>query len=259
MSAGEVSSWRRPSTISRWGSDLSVSWALWCLLARPVRAFFLQVDPTGKVCLDSGLSTGGFTDCLLQRGAARVYGIDVGKYGRFPQAGSGGGRSSNLCELLAPTGYGQVAEKVRQDSRVVVMERTNLRHLRRGDLGEPIQLASLDLSFISVLKVVPALCELLAPEGSEMLVLIKPQFEAGRGQVGAGGVVKDPKVHQEVIERVTAGICGFGFRCMGVIESPIRGQKSENVEFLGHFVRDPSAAVADPTAALMTETEDQGS
>lgn len=174
-----------------------------------------KVDPSGRVCLDSGLSTGGFTDCLLQRGATRVYGVDVG--------------------------YGQVAEKVRVDPRVVVMERTNLRHLKKGDLPEPITLATLDLSFISVLRVLPAVTQLMAEGQGEVLVLIKPQFEAGRDKIRSGGIVKDPAVHAEVIARVTRGVCALGYRCVGVTESPIKGEKSGNTEFLAHFVRDLAA------------------
>jgi len=180
------------------------------------------VDPTGLVCLDSGQSTGGFSDCLLQHGAAHVYGIDVG--------------------------YGQVADKVRRDERVTVIERFNLRHLKPADLPTQVDLATLDLAFISVLKVVPAVVGVLRPPpAGQLLVLIKPQFEAGKAQVSHGGVVRDPKVHQEVIARVTGGICALGFTCRGVIESPIKGDKSGNTEFLAHFVRDSEAA-RDPEA-----------
>jgi 23S rRNA (cytidine1920-2'-O)/16S rRNA (cytidine1409-2'-O)-methyltransferase len=155
-----------------------------------------------------------------QRGASRVYGVDVG--------------------------YGQVHERVRTDPRVVVMERTNVRHLRGGDLPEPVHLVTLDLSFISVLKVMPAVHELLDPERGQMLVLIKPQFEAGKEHIKAGGVVRDPAVHQEVIGRVTAGICAYGMRLAGVTESPIKGDKSGNTEFLAHLLRDPSVPVTAP-------------
>lgn len=291
------------------------------------------INPDGMVCLDSGLSTGGFTDCLLQRGARLVFGVDVG--------------------------YGQVAERVRTDPRVVVMERTNVRLMaldmlvqaaaasagRRGDIpnavdsdsgvcgssgssssdgsgaaavggkgatmhgvagtgGEddrglqqqelvqqyqapqqqqllprqeqdgqeqqapqqqqqqllpqqqqggqeqqapqqqhveavgseaPVNLVTLDLSFISVLKVLPAVVACMAP-GAQAVVLIKPQFEAGKAQVGAGGVVRDPAVHEEVIRKVTQGAAEFGLRRLGLIESPIKGATGGNTEFLAHFV-----------------------
>jgi len=166
------------------------------------------LNVTNRVCLDSGLSTGGFTDCLLQRGAKRVYGIDVG--------------------------YGQVAEKIRQDERVIVMERTNLRYLTREDLPERVDLVSLDLSFISIVKCMPAVRDLLK-EGGELVALIKPQFEAGKDQIGAGGVVRDKRVHQEVLENVRRGIEEFGFVCQGTIESPIRGAAKGNKEFLAYF------------------------
>jgi len=162
----------------------------------------------GRVALDAGLSTGGFTDCLLQNGAERVYGVDVG--------------------------YGQVAEKIRVHERVVVMERTNLRHLQA--LPEPVSLATLDLSFISVLKVMPAVCRVLSL-GGDVIVLIKPQFEAQKGQVGRGGVVRDPAVHKQVIEKVTRGMQLLGFASHGAITSPIKGAASGNTEFLAHFTR----------------------
>ncbi|GBG93215.1 hypothetical protein CBR_g60689 [Chara braunii] len=167
----------------------------------------LGVDVQGKVVLDAGLSTGGFTDCLLKHGATRVYGVDVG--------------------------YGQVAEKIRTDSRVEVMERTNLRYLE--ELPELVDLVTLDLSFISILKVMPAVCGLMKPD-SELVVLIKPQFEARRDQVGGGGIVRSTKVHDEVLERVIAGITAYGFDCTGRMTSPIKGAEG-NVEFLSHFKR----------------------
>jgi 23S rRNA (cytidine1920-2'-O)/16S rRNA (cytidine1409-2'-O)-methyltransferase len=163
------------------------------------------IDVTGLVALDAGLSTGGFTDCLLQRGIAKVYGVDVG--------------------------YGQVHEKIRNDQRVVVMERMNLRTM--PDLGEPIDLVTLDLSFISVLKVMDTIDKVIAPNG-QLVVLIKPQFEARKEDVGRGGIIKDAKVHQEAIERVTQGIIAHGFNYIGVIESPILGG-SGNKEFVAYF------------------------
>ena len=159
------------------------------------------------VMLDAGLSTGGFTDCLLQHGVAKVYGVDVG--------------------------YGQVHEKIRTDARVIVLERTNLRELT--SVSELVDGITLDLSFISVTKVIPAVCQLLKPKGF-VIVLIKPQFEAGREHVGAGGIVRDPQVHSDVIERVKTAFETTGFVCQGVIESPIFGADG-NKEFLGYFIR----------------------
>jgi 23S rRNA (cytidine1920-2'-O)/16S rRNA (cytidine1409-2'-O)-methyltransferase len=166
-----------------------------------------KIDVHGLVVMDAGISTGGFTDCLLQRGARRVYGVDVG--------------------------YGQLHEKIRHDERVVVRERTNLRDLE--DLGEKVDLVTLDLSFISVLKVMEAVCSVLKNEG-KLIVLIKPQFEAERGQVGRGGIIKDATVHQQIVAKVTAGIESHGFKLQGVIESPIEGATG-NKEFLAYFVR----------------------
>ncbi|CAI5991818.1 unnamed protein product [Closterium sp. NIES-65] len=168
----------------------------------------------GAVALDAGLSTGGFTDCLLQHAAARVYGVDVG--------------------------YGQVSERIRIDPRVVVMERTNLRHLSPSDLPEKVDLVTLDLSFISVLLVMPAVVGVMKP-GAHLIVLVKPQFEARRGQVGGGGIVRSEAVRQEVLERVTRGIEEFGMEVQGVMTSPITGTDG-NVEFLAHFVRRPVVA-----------------
>ena len=166
-----------------------------------------KLDVTDFIVMDAGLSTGGFADCLLQRGAKKIYGIDVG--------------------------YGQVHEKISQDPRVKVMERTNLREVR--DLGELVDLVTLDLSFISVLKVMDAVIAVLKPHG-KLIVLIKPQFEARKEQVGRGGIIKDQNVHQEVITTVTNGIQAYGFTCNGIIESPILGGHG-NKEFLGYFVR----------------------
>lgn len=165
------------------------------------------VDVEGQTVLDAGISTGGFTDCLFQRGAKKVYGVDVG--------------------------YGQVHEKVRTDERLVLMERTNLRNLTPEDVGENVDLITLDLSFISLLKVMDAVKNLLKNDG-QLITLIKPQFEAGRHQVGKGGIIKDSAVHEEVIKKVTEGIKKFGFELIGVTESPIEGG-SGNKEFLAYF------------------------
>ena len=166
-----------------------------------------EIDVHGLVVLDAGISTGGFTDCLLQRGAKKVYGIDVG--------------------------YGQLHEKIRSNERVSVHERTNLRTLE--GVGERVDLITLDLSFISVLKVMDAVCKLLKDDG-KLIVLIKPQFEAGKHQVGRGGIVKDPAVHDEVITLVTQGITQYGFALQGVVDSPIQGADG-NKEFLAYFKR----------------------
>jgi 23S rRNA (cytidine1920-2'-O)/16S rRNA (cytidine1409-2'-O)-methyltransferase len=166
-----------------------------------------NIDVTELVVLDAGLSTGGFTDCLLQRGAKKIYGVDVG--------------------------YGQVHEKIRNDKRVVVLERTNLRDLT--DVGERVDLVTLDLSFISVLKVMDAVVQFLKPDG-KLIVLIKPQFEAGRHEVKKGGIVKDRAVHEKVIAQITKGIQQYGFTLEGVIESPILGTEG-NKEFLAYFKR----------------------
>jgi len=165
------------------------------------------IDVHGMVVLDAGLSTGGFTDCLLQRGAKKIYGVDVG--------------------------YGQVHEKIRNDSRVIVLERTNLRELTT--VGELVDLVTLDLSFISVLKVMPAVLGMLKERG-QLIILIKPQFEARKEDVGKGGIIKDAAIHAQVIERVTGGIKGCGFELVGVIDSPITGTMG-NKEFLAYFKR----------------------
>ena len=171
-----------------------------------------EIDPDGLVALDSGLSTGGFTDCLLQRGAHRVYGVDVG--------------------------YGQVHERIRTDPRVVVMERTNLRYLR--PLPKLCDLAVLDLSFISVLKVLPAVAAATRP-GGRLVVLVKPQFEARRAQIGAKGVVRDAKVHEEVIAKVIEGAGTMGWEYVRHTVSPIKGAKEGNTEFLALFHRTDEA------------------
>jgi len=161
-----------------------------------------SIDVHTLVALDAGLSTGGFTDCLLQNGIAKVYGIDVS--------------------------YGQVQEKIRTDTRVVVMERTNVRHL--APLHEKVDLITLDLSFISVLKVIPSVCRWLSP-GGEVVALIKPQFEAAREDVGSGGVIINPEVHQGVVERIKDFLPSVGLEHRGIIESPILGGEG-NKEFL---------------------------
>ncbi|XP_068665097.1 uncharacterized protein [Aristolochia californica] len=167
----------------------------------------LGIDVAGKVALDSGLSTGGFTDCLLQYGASFVYGVDVG--------------------------YGQVADKIRRDSRVSVIERTNLRYL--SGLPQKVDVVTLDLSFISILLVMPAVVNVMKDD-SVLVTLVKPQFEARRSQVGGGGIVRDPAVHQEVLEKIIKGVEDFGFCNKGWIESPLKGAEG-NTEFLVCFHR----------------------
>ncbi len=158
----------------------------------------------GKVCMDIGSSTGGFTDCMLQNGAALVYAVDVGT--------------------------NQLAWKLRQDERVVSMEKTNIRYLLPADIPDRISFASIDVSFISLTKVLQPVRELLAPEG-EVVCLIKPQFEAGREKVGKKGVVRDKKVHLEVIELVTDYAGSVGYDCIDLNFSPIKGPEG-NIEYL---------------------------
>ncbi len=162
---------------------------------------------TGKTCMDIGASTGGFTDCMLQNGAGKVYAVDVG--------------------------YGQFAWKLRQDPRVVCMEKTNIRYVKPEDIGEPLDFASVDVSFISLAKVLPAAKELLGEDG-EMVCLIKPQFEAGKEKVGKKGVVRDPIVHQEVIGNILAFAQGSGFAVRNLDFSPIKGPEG-NIEYLIHI------------------------
>ena len=163
------------------------------------------LDPSGLVCLDLGASTGGFTDVLLQSGAARVYAVDVG--------------------------HGQLAWKLRSDPRVVVLERTNARTLTAAQVPEPIDLLVCDASFIGLAVLLPALLALTAREAA-LVVLIKPQFEVGRERVGKGGVVRDPALHQEVCERIAAWVSAQpGWSVEGIVESPITGPEG-NKEFL---------------------------
>lgn len=165
------------------------------------------IDVSGLIVVDAGISTGGFTDCLFQHGAAKVYGIDVG--------------------------YGDVHERIRKDERLVLMEKTNLRLLE--SVGEKVDLVTLDLSFISVLAVMPTVVQLLKKNG-QLVVLIKPQFEASKHEIGAGGIVRDEKVRQAIVDTVTAGVERYGFTCVGVTDSPITGTKG-NKEFLAYFKR----------------------
>ncbi len=159
----------------------------------------------GKVCMDCGASTGGFTDCMLQNGAKQVYAVDVG--------------------------YGQLDWKLRNDPRVINMERTNARHLTKEQIPQPLEFVSVDVSFISLGLILPALRPLLAEQG-QMVCLVKPQFEAGREKVGKKGVVRDPAVHREVLEQFLTHAAQNGFTVRGMTYSPIRGPEG-NIEYLG--------------------------
>ncbi len=194
-------------------------------LAAALDAF--DIKPKGAICADVGASTGGFTDLLLQKGAIRVYAIDVG--------------------------YGQLAWKIRQDDRVVVMERTNARYLE--SLPEPVDLVTCDVSFISLRLILPAVVKWLKTP-AKIVVLVKPQFEAGKEQVGPGGVVRDRAVHRQVLKEVTAFAVEIGFEVLGLIPSPITGPAGnhEFLFFLGwhteHPWADVEAAVESCLAAL---------
>lgn len=176
-------------------------------LQKALEAFSIDVD--GLVAIDVGASTGGFTDCLLQGGAVKVYAVDVG--------------------------YGQLAWKLQNDERVINMERCNIRYLSLADLDEVPSLAVIDASFISLEKVLPNTLDLITADG-QIVALIKPQFEVGRGQVGKGGIVKDETLHQAVVARIQKVACDLDCQVLGLIESPIRGAKG-NIEFLIHLAK----------------------
>jgi 23S rRNA (cytidine1920-2'-O)/16S rRNA (cytidine1409-2'-O)-methyltransferase len=171
-------------------------------LAHALDAF--GVDPAGRTCLDVGASTGGFTDCLLQRGARRVYAVDVG--------------------------YGQLDQRLRNDPRVVVFERTNARHLAADALPESCDLITIDVSFISLTKIWPALLPHLAP-GGLLLPMIKPQFEAGRHQVGKGGIVRDEAVRERVVRDTAGRLAAFGLEVVGIFDSPVAGMEGNREAF----------------------------
>lgn len=186
------------------------------------------VDVTGKIVADVGASTGGFTDCLLQQGARKVYAIDVG--------------------------YGQLSWRLRQDPRVVALERTNIRYVE--GLPDPVDLVTIDVAFISLRLVLPPVSKLLHPKG-EILALIKPQFEAGREQVGKGGVVRDPAVHRAVLEKVAAWAMAEGFRIRGLVPSPIKGPAG-NLEFFLDLSKDEqlqNIAIDEAISAALSEAE----
>ena len=186
------------------------------------------VDPNGYVCSDSGASTGGFTDCLLQKGAKKVFAIDVG--------------------------YGQLAWQIRNDPRVVCMERTNIRYVKPEDLGEPLDLSVVDVSFISLRIVLPAIQALLKPTG-QVVCLIKPQFEAGKDAVGQKGVVRDPATHRQVLEGFLELAKQLGFTLLGLTYSPVKGPEG-NIEFLGHLTMVPGESVSVDVAKLVEQAHE---
>jgi len=180
------------------------------------------VSPRGRICLDVGASTGGFTQCLLERGASRVYAVDAG--------------------------HGQLDAALRADGRVVVMEKTNARHLLAAAFPDPPELATVDVSFISLEKVLPAVYRVLAP-GGEAVTLVKPQFEVGRGMVGKGGVVRDPSYHHAVVTRVARFAVLHGWHVRGVAASSLKGPKGNREFFLllcktGRTLADLDALIA---------------
>ncbi len=186
------------------------------------------VKPEGFVCSDSGASTGGFTDCLLQQGARKVFAIDVG--------------------------YGQLDWKIRSDERVVVMERTNIRYVTPEDLGEPLDLSVIDVSFISLKIVLPTIKTLLKPTG-QVLCLIKPQFEAGKEKVGKKGVVREPETHKEVLDMFVELADGLGFTILGLTFSPVKGPEG-NIEFLGHLTLEDKEGIRPDTAQVVRQAHE---
>ncbi len=186
------------------------------------------VKPEGFVCSDSGASTGGFTDCLLQQGAKKVFAIDVG--------------------------YGQLDWKIRSDERVVVMERTNIRYVTPEDLGEPLDLSVIDVSFISLKIVLPAIKALLKPTG-QVLCLIKPQFEAGKEKVGKKGVVREPEIHKEVLDAFVQTVTQLGFTILGLTFSPVKGPEG-NIEFLGHLTLEDKPGITPDTTQVVRDAHE---
>lgn len=186
------------------------------------------VKPDGFVCSDSGASTGGFTDCLLQQGAKKVFAIDVG--------------------------YGQLDWKIREDPRVVVMERTNIRFVTPEQLGEALDLSVVDVSFISLKIVLPTIKTLLKSTG-QVLCLIKPQFEAGREKVGKKGVVRDPATHKEVLDDFVLLADELGFTILGLTFSPVKGPEG-NIEFLGHLTLDAHPGISVDTAQVVRQAHE---
>ncbi len=195
-------------------------------LEKAMESFSLSLQH--RVCMDIGASTGGFTDCMLQNGAERVYAIDVG--------------------------YGQLDWKIRSDPRVVVMERTNIRYVTLEQLGEPLDLSVIDVSFISLKIVLPAIKALLKPTG-QVLCLIKPQFEAGKDKVGKKGVVRDPRTHQEVLDQFVALAHELQFRILGLTFSPVKGPEG-NIEFLGHLTLQDLPEACPNTAEVVRQAHE---
>ncbi len=183
------------------------------------------VKPIDYVCSDSGASTGGFTDCLLQQGARKVFAIDVG--------------------------YGQLDWKIRSDPRVVVMERTNIRYVTPEDLGEALDLSVIDVSFISLKIVLPTIKNLLKPTG-QVLCLIKPQFEAGKEKVGKKGVVREKSTHQEVLDNFVSLANELEFKILGLTFSPVKGPEG-NIEFLAHLSLDEAEGISPDTARVVDD------
>ncbi len=179
-------------------------------LERGLEEFNIRLE--GKIAIDVGASTGGFTDCLLKKGISKVYAVDVG--------------------------YGQLAWELRNDPRVIVIERKNIRHITTSDIGERVDLAVIDVSFISLKLVLPVVKDLLKRDG-EIIALIKPQFEVGKGEVGKGGVVRDTKKHREVVSGISLFAKEIGFTISGLTKSPILGPKG-NVEFLIYLGKNKS-------------------
>jgi len=186
---------------------------------------YFNISPENKVCLDSGASTGGFTDCLLKRGAKLVYAIDVG--------------------------YGQLAWSLRNDERVVTMERTNIRYVTPDMLGAKPELAVLDLSFISLGLVLPVIRELMVDK-NEVICLIKPQFEAGKGKVGKKGVVRDKETHKEVLDTFIQNAEKSGFVIKDITYSPVKGPKG-NIEYLG-WLRSYGESIQIDTKKIVSES-----
>ncbi len=195
-------------------------------LEKALRDFGIQ--PIDYVCSDSGASTGGFTDCLLQQGAKKVFAIDVG--------------------------YGQLDWKIRSDPRVVVMERTNVRYVTPEQLGEPLDLSVIDVSFISLKIVLPVIKTFLKAEG-QVVCLIKPQFEAGRDKVGKKGVVRDPDTHKEVLDGFVSLANELDFRILGLTFSPVKGPEG-NIEFLAHLTLADNGGIDPDTADIVRQAHE---
>ena len=192
-------------------------------LEKALRDFGVKLE--GYVCSDSGASTGGFTDCLLQQGAKKVFAIDVG--------------------------YGQLDWKIRSDPRVVVMERTNVRYVTPEQLGEELDLSVIDVSFIS-LKIVLPVVKTFLKESGQVVCLIKPQFEAGKEKVGKKGVIRDPAVHQEVLDHFVELTDEIGFTILGLTFSPVKGPEG-NIEFLAHLTRAQAEKITYDTADIVAQ------